>query len=257
MTGYTRLESKRTRLPIAQIDTKSMAAATGFYSTTEDLCTYFTAQFVGSGKLLDDESKKEMQRAQWHAKTPGQDNHEDYGLGFEIEYLKDRITISHGGGFPGHTTKSIANPKDELVVTVLTNCLGGPAGLIAKSIFSILDYFQDNTPKDNKPKHDMSMFAGRYMNLWSMADIVVTGEKVITVYPDTWKPLNHPEKLEKLEYVDKTTLKVTDTDSFSSEGELVHFSIKDGRVDSVVYSGTTMWPVKVWFKKQQERKRVE
>lgn len=255
VTGYTRLESGRTRLPIAQIDTKSMAAATGFYSTTEDLCIYFTAQFVGSGKLLDDESKKEMQRAQWHAKTPGQDNHEDYGLGFELEYLKNRVTISHGGGFPGHITKSIADPKDELVVTVLTNCLGGPATAISKSIFSIIDYFQNNTPS-SKPKHDLSKFEGRYMNLWSMTDIVVTGDKIIAVYPDTWQPLSHPESLESLEYVDENTLKVKDTDSFYSEGELVHFNFKNNKVETVIYNGSTMWPAETWFKRQKERKRV-
>lgn len=255
VTGYTRLESNRTRLPIAQIDTKSMAAATGFYSNAEDLCTYFAAQFVGSGELLDDESKKEMQRVQWHAKTPGQDNHEDYGLGFEIEYLKDRVTISHGGGFPGHITKSIADPKDELVVVVLINCMGGPASVISKSIFSIIDYFQDNTPKE-KPKHDMSTFEGRYLNLWSMADIIVTGDKVAAAYPDTWQPLSHPGGLESLEYVNETTLKVASTNSYHSEGELVRFNIKDGKVETVTYNGTTMWPAEVWFKKQQQRKQV-
>jgi CubicO group peptidase (beta-lactamase class C family) len=255
VTGYTRLESDRKRLPIAQIDTKSMSAATGFYSTTEDLCAYFTSQFVGSGKLLDDESKKEMQRVQWHAKTPGQDNHEDYGLGFDIEHLKSRVTIGHGGGFPGHITKSIADPKDELVVVVLTNCLGGPATAISKSIFSIVDYFQYNTPS-SKPKHDMSKFEGRYMNLWSMTDIVVTGDRVVAVYPDTWQPLSYPESLESLEYVDDTTLKVTDTDSFYSEGELIHFNFKDGKVETVTYNGTTMWPAEAWSKKQKERKQV-
>lgn len=255
VTGYTRLETDRTRLPIAQIDTKSMAAATGFYSTSEDLCAYFTAHFIGSGKLLDDESKKEMQRVQWHAKTPGQDNHEDYGLGLELEHLKDRNTISHGGGFPGHITKSIADPKDELVVVVLTNCLGGPASVIAKSIYSIIDYFQDNTPKE-QPKHDLSKFEGRYISLWSMTDIIATGDKVVAAYPDTWQPLSHTESLETLEYVNNDTLKVTDTDSFYSEGELVRFNYKDGEVESVNYNGTTMWPETAWFKKQKQRKIV-
>jgi D-alanyl-D-alanine carboxypeptidase len=257
VTGYTRLEADRNRLPIAQIDTKSMAAATGFYSTAEDLCKYFTAQFVGSKKLLDDESKKEMQRVQWHAKTPGQDNHEDYGLGLELEYLKDRKTISHGGGFPGHITKSIADPKDELVVVVLTNCLGGPASIIAKSIFSIFDYFQENTPKE-KPKHDLSKFEGRYISLWSMTDIIATGDKVVATYPDTWQPLSNTESLESLEYVNDTTLKVTDTDSFYSEGELIRFNFNSsGEVESVIYSGTTMWTADKWFEKHKRLKIVE
>lgn len=256
VTGYTRLESNRTRLPIAQIDTRSMSAATGFYSTAQDLCSYFTAQFVGSKKLLDDESKKEMQRVQWHAKTPGQENHEDYGLGLELEYLKDRKTISHGGGFPGHITKSIADPKDELVVVVLTNCLGGPASVIAKSIYSIFDYFQENMPKE-KPKHDLSKFEGRFVSLWSMTDIIATGDKVVAAYPDTWQPLSHTESLETLEYVDDTTLKVTNTDSFYSEGELVRFNFKDGKVESVNYNGATMWLEPIWFERQRQRSIVD
>lgn len=253
VTGYSRRDVDKARLPIAQIDTKSMAAATGFYSTTADLCTYFTAHFIGSGKLLDDESKKEMQRVQWHAKTPGQDNHEDYGLGLEIEHLKKRRTIGHGGGFPGHITKSIADPKDELVVVVLTNCLGGPANAITKSIYNIIDYYQDNT-SDKKPKHDMDKLAGRYMNLWAITDIVVTGDRVVATFPDTWQPLAQPEELE---YVNEKTLKVTEAGSFDSEEELVHFKLKNGEVESVNYNGSTMWPEAAWLEKQRQRKIVD
>ncbi|HSX08118.1 MAG TPA: serine hydrolase domain-containing protein [Candidatus Saccharimonadales bacterium] len=252
VTGYTRRDVNKTRLPITQIDTKAMASATGFYSTSQDLVAYFSAHFTNSDKLLDDESKKEMQRVQWHAKTPGQDNHEDYGLGLEIEHLKRRKTFGHGGGFPGHITKSIADPKDELVVIVLTNCLGGPADVIAKSIYDIIDYYQQNTP-DTKPKHDMSRLEGRFMNLWAITNIVVTGDKVVATYPDAWQPITDPEVLE---YVDEKTLKVSDTGSFESEEELVHFHFKDGTVESINYNGFTMWPEDAWLNKQQNRKLV-
>lgn len=253
VTGYARREATKTRLPIAHIDTRSMSPATGFYATAEDLCTYFSAHFVGSGKLLDDESKKEMQRVQWHAKVPGQSNHEDYGLGMEIEYLGERTTISHGGGFPGHITKSIADPKGELAVVVLTNCLGGPASALAKSIYNIIDYYQDNA-SSVKPKHVINTsLQGRYMNLWSVTDVVVTGDKAVCVYPG-WQPFSQPEKLE---YVDDTTLKITETGSFDSEGELIHFDIKNGKVTSLNYSGATMWPEAAWMKKQGQRKIVD
>lgn len=253
VTGYTRLEANKARLPIAHVDTRSMSAATGFYSTAADLCTYFTAQLVGSGKLLSDESKKEMQRAQWHTITPGQNNHEDYGLGFEIEYLRNRTTFGHGGGFPGHITQSLIDPKDELAVVVLTNCLDSPANTICKSIFDIISYFQDNTPSD-KPRHNMGALEGRYMGLWLLIDIVVTGDKVVTAYPNSWQPLSFPENLE---YIDDTTLKVAETGSFYSEGELVHFNFKDDNVETVTYCGTTLWPEKAWRKKQSDRQRVE
>jgi CubicO group peptidase (beta-lactamase class C family) len=252
VTGYSLRSTQGVRLPIAQVDTHAMASATGFYSTAEDMAKYFSAQFVGSQKLLDDESKKEMQRSHWHAKTPGQDNYEDYGLGIEIEYLEGRTTISHGGGFPGQVTKSIADPKDELVVVVLTNCLSGPAGLIAKSIYHILDYFQNNTPS-SQPKHDLSMLEGRYMNLWAMTDFVVMGDRVVASYSDTWQPLRQPEVLG---YVDDTTLKVIDTGSFDSEGELVHFNLKNGSVESINYCGNTMWPEKIWLDRISKKKII-
>jgi len=252
VTGYTRRDVHKKRLPIVNIDTRAMAAATGFYATAEDLCAYFTAHFTGSGKLLSDESKKEMQRVQWHAKTPGQDNHEDYGLGLELEYLKERKTIGHGGGFPGHTTKSIADPRDELVVVVLTNCLDSPVSAIAKGAYSIIDYYQKNTI-ESEPKHDLSKFQGRYMNLWEITDIIVTGDKVVAVYPDTWEPL---ATCEELEYVNAKTLKVIGAGSFSSEGELVHFNIENGRVESLRYNGYALWPETVWLKRQSKRKLV-
>lgn len=252
VTGYTRPEADKTRLPIAHADTRAMAAATGFYATAEDLCTYFAAHFVGSGKLLDNESKKEMQRVQWHAKTPGQSNHEDYGLGMELEYLGKRVTISHGGGFPGHITKTIADSKDDLVVVVLTNCLSSPATGIAKNIFHIFDYYQNNTTHA-KPKHDLAKFEGRFMNLWSVVDIVATGNKLVAIYPGGWQPFAQPEELE---YKNEKTLEVTATSSFSSESELIHFDMKDGKIATINYCGATMWPEEVWKKKQKQRKIV-
>jgi hypothetical protein len=253
VTGYTRRDVKKTRLPIANVDTQSMASATGFYSTAQEMCTYFAAHAVGTNKLLDDESKKEMQRVHFRAKVPGKDNAEDYGLGLEIEYLKKRKTIGHGGGFPGHITKSLADPKDELVVVALTNCIDGAAQAIVKGIYGIIDHFQENTP-DAKPKHDMRQLEGRYMNLWGMTDIVVTGDKVIAAYPNSWQPFDNPEVLE---YVDDTSLKVTDTDSFSSEDELVRFKLKDDMVESVNYNGATMWTELGWIEKQIKRNVVE
>lgn len=253
VTGYSRRDINKTRLPIAQIDTRAMAAATGFYSTAEDMCTYFAAHFTGSAKLLNDESKKEMQRVQWHVKPRGKDSHEDYGLGLEVVFANERRTIGHGGGFPGHITKTMADPKDELVVVVLTNCIDGPAVWIAKGIYGIIDYYQKNTPED-KPKHDLRKLEGRYMDLWATADIVVTGDKIVSVYPDSWDPMSETDELE---YVDDTTLKVTDTSSFDSEDELVKFKFKNGKVESVNYNGSTMWPEAVWLKKQAGRTKVE
>lgn len=250
-TGYTSRRDK-TRLPIDNIDTRALSPATGFYSTAADLCRYFVAQFVGSNKLLDDESKKEMQRVHFHAYTPGQDNNEDYALGIELEYVKARTTIGHGGGFPGYITKSIGDPKDKIVIVVLTNCHDGPAAMIAKNIFGIIDYFQEKS-SDKKPKYDLSRFEGRYMGLGSVADFVVIGDKVNFNYPNCWQPFSY---IEELEYKNDTTLKITKADSFSNEGEEAIFSFKNGQVESVSCGGYTLWPEKAWLEKQKGKKII-
>lgn len=172
VTGYTYRNTNKERLPIAQVDTRALAPATGFYSTTEDLCKYFTAQMVGSKKLLSDESKKEMQRIHFHTYTPGQDSHEDYGLGLELNTLGKRKTFGHGGGFPGHITLSSVDAKNELVIVVLTNCLGGPINMATNGVFGIIDYYQQNMPT-TKPKYDLAKLEGRYRGLWNTTDMAI------------------------------------------------------------------------------------
>ncbi len=252
VTGYTYRNIDSRRLPFDQIDTHALASATGFYSNTEDLCKYFTAQMVGSGKLLDEESKKEMQRIHFHAYMPGLSAHEDYGLGFELETIGKRHTYGHGGGFPGQTTQSSVDEKNELVVIVLTNSLGGPETMITNGIFNIIDYYQQNLP-DAKPERDLSLLEGRYRSIWDTIDILVLGDKVVTDYP-AWRPLNNTNELVR---IDDTTFRIPETNSFDSEGELVKFNIKNGKVETVNNSGATMWPEDVWEKRQASRKIVE
>lgn len=38
-----------------------------------------------------------------------------------------------------------------------------------------------------------------------------------------------------------------------SEGELVKFTMRAGKVESVNYNGTTMWPEETWKKKLTDR----
>jgi CubicO group peptidase (beta-lactamase class C family) len=248
-TGYARRDTA-SRLPIAHINTHSMSPATGFYATAEDLCDYFTAQFIGSGELLGDTSKKEMQRKQWDMNFFGQSDQKGYGLGFEIDYLQGRQMIGHGGGFPGYTTRSIADPLNELVVVVLTNCVNGPATEIVKGIYTIIDYYQNNSAYTG---NDMKKFGGRYMNLRTVVDIVIAGDTIAVVSPDTSQPLLHPRKLD---YMDESTLRVVDAASFDGEGELIHFYFNDNKVESIRYCGMTMWPETVWTDKQNKREII-
>ncbi len=252
-TGYTRKINKNI-LPIENINTNAMSAATGLYSTSEDLCTYFNAQFVGSGKLIDDSIKKEMQKTHWRASKPFQEFQEDYGLGIETIYTKGRKVIGHGGGFPGFTTRSMADPKDQLVVVVLINSNVGPAQMIAQNIFPIIDYFQKNSSL-SKPKHDLKFLEGRYVGRLGFAtDIIVTGDKVVSCFPNNWQPT---QNIETLEYINDKTFKVVDTNSFSFEGEKVTFNTIDGIVQSVDYCGSIIKPEKIWKSEIKNQKHID
>ncbi|MHB8506146.1 MAG: serine hydrolase domain-containing protein, partial [Acidimicrobiales bacterium] len=85
VTGYGRRHTDGTRRPVPLVDTRALAAATGFAAGAADLCHYFSAHLPGSGKLLSDESKREMQRVHWRVRRPGSPGDEDYGLGLELE----------------------------------------------------------------------------------------------------------------------------------------------------------------------------
>jgi hypothetical protein len=73
---------------------------------------------------------------------------------------------------------------------------------------------------------------------------------VVAAGSGTWQPLKHPEELT---FVSENTFRVTETSSFAAEGELVHFNVKDGVVETLTFTGSTMWPEEVWVNKQRSR----
>jgi D-alanyl-D-alanine carboxypeptidase len=251
VTGYSRRYDDM-RLPIAAISTHAMSPATGFCSTTADLCRYFSAHMVGSGQLLSDPSKKEMQRVQWHAKTPGQQVHEDYGLGIIMKDIGERRVFGHSGGFPGCLTQSMADPAEGLVVVALTNANDGLPGNLVDSVYKILGYFQEHTP-EGAPARDLRHLEGEYASLWGTTSIVATGDRVVAAHPDLWDPFDGADELA---YVDENTLRIVETSSFGSEGELVRFHRTNGRVETITYAGGTMWPRHVWLDRLRQRTMI-
>jgi len=250
VTGYSRRDGGA-RVPIAAISTNAMSAATGFCSTAEDLCNYFAAQMVGSGKLLSDESKKEMQRGQWPVVVPGQPRDTEYGLGFFLHQEDGRRTFGHSGGFPGCITKTMADGDEGIVVTALTNAIDGPAASLVTGIYKIIGYFEKQPA--TQAEHDWSMLEGSYCNLWNAARIVQAGDALVTVNPEGWDPLG---LVEKMEWVEGYTFRIVETSSGSSEGERVRFHVDDGRVSRVTHGGSTLWPLNVWREKMSNVARV-
>ncbi len=242
VTGYTRKEDGR-RLPCdKRSNTRAMAAATGFFSTASDLIKYFNAQMVGSGKLLSDESKKEMQRTQWRVMDIP--DFEEYGLGLEISYSNDRRLFGHGGGFPGQITKTFCDPDNGLIVVVLTNCIDGDARTIARGILSVIDHFERSDQCcDAATLGQLRPFQGIFRGLWGDLGIVENGPHLAAVNPDVWSPFGADQSVQILERIDDSTLKVARAGGFDNPGELVHYEFDEhDNVKALRYGGSHMWP---------------
>jgi CubicO group peptidase (beta-lactamase class C family) len=240
-TGYTTRRFLAPRRPIPDISTRAMAPATGFYSTAEDLCRYAAAHCMGNDELLSDASKRQMQQPYWTVEQA--DAH--YGLGFDVIDVGERRMIGHGGGFPGHTTRTMFDPRDRLVVVVLTNEIGGPALPLARTVVQILDYAlaQPRTPHDGSPG-PYDRFVGRFANLGSVTDVAAFGDTLVALSPDEDDPL---KSVTKLAVEDPDTLRITATNGFGAQGETIRYT-RDaaGRVIKVVEGGVTAYPLDIY-----------
>lgn len=135
-TGHGRYIPGKQREEYPHVKTNAMSPATGFYSNTEDLCKYISAQFLNNNKLVSRESKKEMQRVQWVT----DDDEIKRGLGCGIWKVDNTKIVGHSGGFPGFITQIAWDNKSQLGVVVLTNSWDGMASEIADTVFHFISH---------------------------------------------------------------------------------------------------------------------
>lgn len=242
VTGYTNRRHPFPRVPIPDISTHAMAAATGFYSTAADMATYFSAHHFGNDTLISDPAKREMQQPYWTVDERDPQGH--YGLGFSILKIGERKVAGHGGGFPGHSTRTIFDPQDRLTVIVLTNESGGPAEMLARGIVKILNFALAQPEATPEERARNSTFVGRFVSTWGVQDIALFGKTLIITSPDLEDPVNNPTKLE---IVDDDTLKIGETNGYGSPGELIRFTRDNqGGILRVRSAGGTAYPIDLY-----------
>jgi CubicO group peptidase (beta-lactamase class C family) len=238
--GYSGLAAYDRRLPIDPVDTRALASATGFWSTAEDLCRYAAGHVLGDERLLADASKRRMQRGEWDVEG----TEERYGLGFGIQKIGERRLIGHGGGFPGHITRTFLDPVDGLTVAVLTNAIDGPAKELAQGIVKLVDVAlgaeKERASDDGASPADLASYTGRFAAIWGVTDIADLGGRLRLVQPSQADPT---VAMTKLEVEDADTLRITETTGFFSPGETVRYVRRDGRVERVVIGGLAALPI--------------
>ncbi|HWD79228.1 MAG TPA: serine hydrolase domain-containing protein [Kribbella sp.] len=232
--GYSALAYADARVPIEHVDTRALASATGFFGNARDLVTYFSAHLPGDDRLLSDKSKREMQHPLW---TTGSDEKARYGLGLSVTKVGDREVFGHGGGYPGHITRTLVDPEQRIVVSVLTNAIDGPAGQLAEGLFRLLDLAASKDRGDQ----DLTRFTGRFANLWGVADVALLGGRLYATDPTDANPAEEPQELE----ADGDTLRIISGNGYGSFGESYSYIFDaDGEVASVSGAGgLTLHPI--------------
>jgi CubicO group peptidase (beta-lactamase class C family) len=222
--GHASLDYADERLPIEHVDTHAMASATGFYSTASDVVRYAAGHFHGDDRLLSDDSKRQMQKTEWEVEGTGT----SYGLGFGISTIGTRRLLGHGGGYPGHITRTYFDPVDRLAVSVLTNAIDGPAMGMAGAIVSLIDLAAGGP---GPAGDDRSRFCGRFTTLWGTYDVV---DLYGTLYQLTPTLADPTSSYAVLEVVDDHTLRIARSNGYGSRGEVLAYTFDDdGSVRSV------------------------
>ena len=194
--GYSPLTTSTRRHRIHSVDTRAFDAATGFSSTAADLVRYFGAHAYGDDRLLEDRSKRLMQRRA-NPTTARKPDGAAYGLGMAAESYGDHRMTGHSGGYPGHVTRTILDPADGLVVAVLTNATDGPASLLAGGLLALIDAARGSAaaPDTPAPEADRPEL-GRWQSGWAVIDIGMVGRTVRAVQIGGWEPLEEADELE-------------------------------------------------------------
>ena len=122
--GYPSWYPGRERPAIEHVPARVMNSATGFSSNVVDLLRWYQAHRFGSGELLHDRSKREMQRLQFEGPETR------WGLGFSLASHGGLEFATHGGGYPGFITYSGIEQANGIAIVVLTNATDGPARVV-------------------------------------------------------------------------------------------------------------------------------
>jgi len=236
--GHTGRLPGRERRRIPHVDTRALAAATGWYSTAAEATAYISAHRLGDDRLLGDDSKRQAQHPHSHIDIDGATR--DYGLGFEIHTMGGRRLVGHSGGYPGHITRTWLDPEDGIAISVFTNAIDGPADLLATGAMALVRLALANAEADSRADLPEERFA----SLWSVLDVAHLGGATFALHPVADDPARAAEKV----VVDDVgTLHQPSRDGFGATGEPIEVA-RDatGAVESVTWSGMTMWPYEVF-----------
>jgi CubicO group peptidase (beta-lactamase class C family) len=185
-TPYGRRMPDGTREVLPFVDARGLAAATGVTSTVNDLAKFISAQFRrgprGGSQIVSSGSWREMMRV----RSVEEDWKSGTGLGFDIDRVKDRTFVGHGGGYPGNTTRTMAQLDDKVGVIVLTNTNDSDPKAIALELMATVGKaVAAASPKPAQVAWDpaWARFAGLYRGRNGDAQVVLLKDRLMVMDP--------------------------------------------------------------------------
>ena len=244
--GHSGRHVSQTRVRLDHVDTRAMAAATGFYGTASDLVRYASAHFDGDERLLSEHSKRLSQREAWQSDA-SQPASAHYGLGFVIDRVGGHRVVGHSGGYPGHITRTLFDPSIGLAVSVLTNAVDGPATSLSSGVLRLLDLAREAAPaglatRASSSGVDPARFTGRFAGEFGIVDVALLGENLVALHPGAPDPV---DGIDRLRVTGPREVLIAQGNGFGSVGETMRYEFDgDGRVTLLRGSGgMSMRPV--------------
>jgi D-alanyl-D-alanine carboxypeptidase len=161
-----------------------------------------------------------------------------------VRKIGDRQMIGHGGGFPGHSTRTLFDPDDQLVVVLFSNTSAsdGLAAPLAEAVVRIIDYALECARSEHaEPSLSLDRFTGRFASRGGVVDIASFGSTLKALAPEAMNPV---ERVTDLDLVDDSTLRISRTNGYGSPGETVHYERDaSGQITRLRFGGTTHYPV--------------
>lgn len=185
---YGRRMPDGTREVLPFVDSHGMAAATGLTSNVEDMAKFMSAQFRrgprGGAQIVSSASWRELLRVRsveenWSSGT---------ALGFDVNRVKDRTYIGHGGGYPGNTTQTLIQLDDKVGVIVLTNTNDSNPSDIAQQLMGTVGQAVAKAvaakPVEIPWDPSWERFAGLYRGRGGDRQVVLLNKKLIIITPN-------------------------------------------------------------------------
>jgi CubicO group peptidase (beta-lactamase class C family) len=137
--GYRLPGDDGQRPEVSPYTLNGIAPAAGFASSAEDLARFAKWQFRlrknGGTEVIKATTLREMQRLQWA--EPDMDG-ANWGLGFALSRIGDKVWVGHGGYCPGYRTSLMLRPQDEMAVVVMVNVNDVSPSDLARQVIALM-----------------------------------------------------------------------------------------------------------------------